>query len=475
VALVATFLLLVAGVLVSAPGMMSASASGSPSTTDQVDDNENEDENQAEDEDQDEPEVECQAENEHENEDEGENQNDDENHSGDDSSGHSSDDDETSAFSVDSVNQNEDENQNEDDDEDQHEVENQHDDDDEDENQNCVATLTVVKSVQNDDGGNAAVADFPLQVNGEPVTSGVPVSVATGIDLTISETQQPGYVAVDINCVSTDPNSSNTFDLGEPLDPALLATINISATESVVCTIVNDDVAPTVTVHKVVVGGTALAAEFQMTVDGNPVDQDTPSPTHSNTPIVVSEIAVPGYQQTSVECTDNDANSAPVVHPLVLDEGQNVTCVVTNTFQTASVTVVKAVTNDSGGNLAAADFDLTLDDVVVAQGTAINVDAGAHVIGEIATPGYAQASIVCNDDATAATVGDAGSIVVDRWSTRDLHGVQRRHPGHVEVGQATDQRQRRSGRPGKLPVADRRCQRAPARRQLRVGRYAHHR
>src|SRR4026209_1382585 len=71
VALVATFLLLVAGVLVSAPGMMSASASGSPSTTDQVDDHENEDENQAEDEDQDEPEVECQAENEHENEDEG--------------------------------------------------------------------------------------------------------------------------------------------------------------------------------------------------------------------------------------------------------------------------------------------------------------------------------------------------------------------------------------------------------------------
>ena len=40
VALVATFLLLVAGVLVSAPGMMSASASGSPSTTDQVDDKE---------------------------------------------------------------------------------------------------------------------------------------------------------------------------------------------------------------------------------------------------------------------------------------------------------------------------------------------------------------------------------------------------------------------------------------------------
>jgi hypothetical protein len=115
-------------------------------------------------------------------------------------------------------------------------------------------------------------------------------------------------MTLSISCVSTDPGSSNNLDLGDPLDPADLATINLTAAESVVCTIVNDDIAPTVTVHKVVIGGVAQAGEFQMTVDGNPVDQDIPVPTMSNTPIVVSEEAVPGYDQTGVVCTDNDAN-----------------------------------------------------------------------------------------------------------------------------------------------------------------------
>jgi len=284
------------------------------------------------------------------------------------------------------------------------------------ENIDCTITnddvptgLTVVKHVQNDDGGNAVVADFPLQVNGAPVTSGQSMSAATGVELAISETQQPGYIATDVTCVSSDPNSANNVKTADP-QPAALAIVSLAATESVMCTVTNDDIAPTVTVHKTVVGGTALASDFQMTLAGAPVDQDVPVPANANQSLEVSEVPVAGYDLTSIVCTDDVAGHSAVVHPLVLNEGQNVTCTVTNTFAAPTITIAKAVTNDSGGGLTAADFELTLDGAAVAQGSAIDVQPGAHVVAEVAKPGYAQTGIACKDNATNATVGTAGSV-----------------------------------------------------------------
>jgi hypothetical protein len=56
-----------------------------------------------------------------------------------------------------------------------------------------TATLTVTKQVNNIFGGTAEEADFPLFVNGAPVTSGTAVAYEPGT-YTISETQLPGYV-----------------------------------------------------------------------------------------------------------------------------------------------------------------------------------------------------------------------------------------------------------------------------------------
>ena len=276
-------------------------------------------------------------------------------------------------------------------------------------NDDVAPGLTVIKEVTNNDGGNAIVSDFPLQVNGTTVTSGTLVAFEAGVHLAITETQSTGYVATNIKCVSSDPLSTNNIDTNDPIDT--LATVQLQPGEAVVCTVTNDDIAPTVTVHKVVIGGTKLASAFQMTVAGNPVPQDTASPTLANTSIEVSEVADPAYVLSSVVCTDN-VGGAPLTHPLVLNEGQNATCTVTNTFKTATITVVKDVTNLWGGGLHAPDFQLRIDGAGVSQNAAHEVSPGAHTISELARPDYDQTGISCVDLANNAAVGSGGSIDV---------------------------------------------------------------
>ena len=277
-------------------------------------------------------------------------------------------------------------------------------------NDDVAPGLTVIKEVTNNDGGNAAVSDFPLQVNGTTVTSGTLVAFEASVDLAITESQSTGYVASNIRCVSSDPLSTNNIDTNDPIDT--LATVQLQPGEAVVCTVTNDDIAPTVTVHKVVVGGTKVAADFQMTLAGDPVLQDTANTTLSNTPIDVSENPDPDYVLTSVVCVDSDTD-ATLAQPLVLDEGQNAICTLTNTFSAVgTITVVKDVTNLWGGTLHAPDFQLRIDGADVSQNVAHEVSPGAHTISELARPDYDQTGIACVDLSNNAAVGSGGAINV---------------------------------------------------------------
>jgi hypothetical protein len=288
------------------------------------------------------------------------------------------------------------------------------------ENLDCTITnhdtapgLTVIKTVVTNDGGNEGAGDFPLQVNGDPVTTGTPVPYTAGVALSLTETGKPGYTATLITCVSSDAASTNNYSTPLP-DPAALGTVTLAPGESVVCTITNDDVAAAVTVQKVVVGGPRVPADFQMTLGGNNVAQDTAIPVLANTSLEVSEVADPAYDMSSVVCTDK-VTGQPLVNPLVLDEGQNAQCIVTNTFKAArstTITVVKNVTNNSGGTLGPADFQLQIDGVNALQDTPIEVSAGPHEISETAKTGYAQTSIVCIDSASKATVDVGGTITL---------------------------------------------------------------
>ena len=271
--------------------------------------------------------------------------------------------------------------------------------------------LTVVKELISDDGGNEQIADFPLQVNGVPVQSGELIGYQDDLTLAITETQLPGWTATNIHCVSNDPDSYSNIDINNPDVTAPLASIVLSVGESVVCTITNDDIAPTVVVHKVVIGGTKLPSDFQMTVNADPVDQDIAIPTIANTPIEVSEIVDPAYVKTGVVCIEN-GSGLQLVHPLVLNEAQNATCTVTNASEAATITVQKDVTNLFGGTLGPDDFHLTIDGTEVTQGTPTTVAAGPHTISELFVSGYEQVNIDCIDVDSQLPVGDGGDIAV---------------------------------------------------------------
>ena len=92
-------------------------------------------------------------------------------------------------------------------------------------------TITVFKQIINDNGGTAVTTDFPLFINGSPVTSGQSVALTAGT-YTVSETNRPGYTRTFTgNC-----NANGVINHGG---------VN---THNDICTVVNNDVGPAVPV-----------------------------------------------------------------------------------------------------------------------------------------------------------------------------------------------------------------------------------
>jgi hypothetical protein len=119
-----------------------------------------------------------------------------------------------------------------------------------------TATLTVIKTVINDDGGTLGIGDFDLFVNSTQVTSSVTNTFpagAQGTMYTVSETNQPGYAAT----------------IGGQCNPD--GTITLVAGQDYTCTISNDDQGPVLELVKVVVnddGGIAQPSDWTLTATG---------------------------------------------------------------------------------------------------------------------------------------------------------------------------------------------------------------
>ena len=265
----------------------------------------------------------------------------------------------------------------------------------------CTASLTLNKIATNDDGGMLDGADFQLLIDDEPQPQLEPVEVTPDVMHTIGEEDVSGYEFVTIECTDIDSGDPVTYDDG----------IALSVGQQVSCTVFNDDIAPTITVHKSVVNdnlGTSQPDDFDLTVNDVVVAQGDPG-THfmANEASVISEIAADGYTATGVVCTSSDpqssnnksaTNTATIeVTPVLAEE---IDCTVTNDDNkpvVTQITINKAVSNKWGGDLAGGDFNLQIDGVTKAQGTPHNVTPGQHEIGEIERDGYALASIVCGD------------------------------------------------------------------------------
>ncbi|NNL46840.1 MAG: DUF11 domain-containing protein, partial [Acidimicrobiia bacterium] len=169
-------------------------------------------------------------------------------------------------------------------------------------NDDDAPSLTLVKTVINDNGGTAAAGDWTLAAAGYDAVS----PDAGTYDL--SETGPVGYTLTSLTCDNAQGQvSSVTLGLGE----------------SVTCTFVNDDDAPSLTLVKEVTndnGGTAVAGDWTLTAAG--YDANNPQAGSYD----LSETGPVGYTLTSLTCD----NAQGQVSSVTLGLGESVTCTFVN-------------------------------------------------------------------------------------------------------------------------------------------------
>lgn len=223
-----------------------------------------------------------------------------------------------------------------------------------------TGTLIVIKNVVNDDGGSSVASDFTMDVSGTNVSDASFPGSETGTTVTleagayaVTETEDAGYAASYEGCSGT-----------------------IAAGETKTCTITNDDIAPILTVTKLVNGGEKDASEFTLLVDQTTVSSGVATPFDAGT-YTVSEVNDPAY--ASAISGDCDVEGG-----ITLALGDVKECTITNTIivvpeETGTITVVKVV---EGGNAQVSDFPLFIGQTSVTSGDAETLPVGNYTVSE---------------------------------------------------------------------------------------------
>jgi len=157
------------------------------------------------------------------------------------------------------------------------------------------------------------------------------------------------------------------------------------------------------TVTKVVIndnGGTNVASDWTLFIDGSPVPQGTPISVLPGTH-TVTETGPSGYTGPTFS---GDCDSSGKV---TVAAGQNKSCTVTNDDQPATINVTKKVFNDNGGTAVASDFTLRIDGTATSSAV---VNAGSHTVSEDdPSPAY-DGSISCDNGASSSGISVTFSV-----------------------------------------------------------------
>jgi LPXTG-motif cell wall-anchored protein len=196
----------------------------------------------------------------------------------------------------------------------------------------ATSTLTLIKEVLNDNGGNATTTDWTLTATGSTTIEGVTGSMSVtdaeveSGDYVLSEDGPTGYTASDWECNAGEGDF--TLTNGE---------LTLEEGDVVSCTITNDDVPPgtgTIVVQKLT-GDVGTTTAFEFTSDtllGNfSLFGETSTSTVENLGTYsVSETVSSGWNLDSAVCVyDDQATSTP--SSIILDEnGETVTCTFNN-------------------------------------------------------------------------------------------------------------------------------------------------
>lgn len=266
--------------------------------------------------------------------------------------------------------------------------------------------LTVTKYAINDNGGTILAKDFSLFVNGAKLTSPTSTtgqapgqSTATyketlvaNTDYTITETTITGYQNTYITCYDTTNGLADA--------PIIQQPFKAQGNKKYLCNVGNDDIAPKVTVTKVVNnswGGTLTGGDFSLYVNQTSVVSGQQT-TFSAGNATVSETPVAGYTQESIDCGE-----AGKTGTFLMVLGGIYNCTITNNDQPGKLIVKKTVINDNGGTKAAEDFSFNvsgkqntytfnkngINEIIVANGT--------YTVTEVSNPGYQTAYSNCSN------------------------------------------------------------------------------
>ncbi len=197
-------------------------------------------------------------------------------------------------------------------------------------NDDKPATLVVVKHVTKDDGGTASADDFTINVTG------------TNVSLPSFKGSEDG-TSITLDAGSYSVDEENFTNYSKTLSAGCSGTIGVG--ESKTCTIINDDIAPTITLNKVLDNNPTSAApttlDFGLTVGDMVVDSGQALAVNANTSYSINEKGLDGY--TFVSITGDPKCPKNLGDAVTLTEGQNISCTITNHREPASIQAFKVI------------------------------------------------------------------------------------------------------------------------------------
>jgi len=300
------------------------------------------------------------------------------------------------------------------------------------------AQLTLNKVVTNDNGGTESASAWTLSADGPTPFSGSGPTVSSGSitagTYTLSESGPAGYTASAWVCTGGGNQSGSQ--------------ITLSNGQSASCTITNNDIAPSLTLNKVLVkdnGGTAAESNWTLNAAG-PTPLSGPGAAGaadvvSNSSFkagayTLSESGGPaGYTASAWSCTGTGSQNGSQI---TLNLGQSAVCTITNNDQAPSLTLNKIVVNDNGGTALPSSWTLTASGPtpISGPGAAGSNDvqsgptfaAGSYTLSESAGPGgYAASAWSCtgngSQNGNQITLG-LGQSAVCAITNNDLDQTQ---------------------------------------------------
>jgi uncharacterized repeat protein (TIGR01451 family) len=289
-------------------------------------------------------------------------------------------------------------------------------------NNDIAPTIQLSQTLISLDGGDNTVADFDMQVGGVSVANNTAITVDSNTPITISELDLPGYTEGTWSC-------SDATSLTTGLPGAGVATgtsVTLAAGAIVTCAITNDDIAPTLKLTNLLTnddGGQQTITDFNLAIDDVGVTSGTSYNQMANQDVKISEDLLAGYTAGTWECSDlmNLSPDFPLTAGVAtgetfqLKQGSVVECTITNNDIAPTLTLVKNLLNNNGGDKNIEDFDISITDssgtLEVVSGAANTVKANETItISELDLPSYAEGTWFCeNQNAITNSLPTAGT------------------------------------------------------------------